>query len=142
LAHCAAARLDRELAADASPETSALLATRAMQLTSVKFRLGLATSLQRILAAAVQPPAGMPRPTRAVHPPRVPLCPPRISRAGGSSGPLAGVGGSRASPGPVGAQGVAMISQLIADGAGPLYREACGDDLGTTIEKMAQALSQ
>jgi hypothetical protein len=139
LARCAAARLDRELAAGASPETGALLATRAMQLTSVKFRLDLAASLQRILVAAGQEPAGMPSPAGAVHPPRVPLGRARISR---SAGPLATLAGSLATPGPAGAQGVAMVSQLIADGAGPLYREAGGDDLGTLIEKMTQALSQ
>jgi hypothetical protein len=54
LARCAAARLDRELAAGASPETSAILAARAIQLTSVKFRRDLATSVQRILAAGNQ----------------------------------------------------------------------------------------
>ena len=139
LARCAAARLDCQLAAGASPETGALLATRGMQLTSMKFRLDLAMSLQRILAAAAYPPVGMPSPTGGVHPPRVPLCRARISR---SAGPLATLAGSLATPGPVGAQGVAMVSLLIADGAGPLYREACGDDLGTIIEKMTRALSR
>jgi hypothetical protein len=138
LARCAAARLDRELAAGASAETSVLLAARAMQLTSMKYRRDLATSLQRILAAAGHPPAGMPSQTGAGHPPRVPLCRARISR---SAGPLAALAGSLAAPGPVGAHGVAMVSQLLADGAGPLYREACGDDLGTIIEKMTRALS-
>lgn len=52
LARCAAARLDRELAAGTSPETSISLAARAVQLTSGKSRRVLATSLQRILAAA------------------------------------------------------------------------------------------
>jgi hypothetical protein len=98
LARCAAARLDRELAAGASPETSALLATRSMQLTSMKLRLDLATSLQRIVAAAGQPPGGMPSATGAVHPTRVPLCRARISR---SAGPLATLVGSLATPGPV-----------------------------------------
>jgi hypothetical protein len=138
LARCAAARLDRELAAGASPETGALLATRAMQLTSMKFRRNLATSLQRILAAVGQSPAGPPSPAAGVHPPRIPLCRVRISR---SAGPLAMLAGSLAAPGPVPVRGVAMISQLLADGAGPLYQEACGDDLGNVIEKAAQALT-
>lgn len=51
LARCAAARLDRE-PAGTSPETSISLAARAVQLTSGKSRRVLATSLQRILAAA------------------------------------------------------------------------------------------
>jgi hypothetical protein len=36
---------------------------------------------------------------------------------------------------------VALISQLLADGAGPLYQEACGDDLGNIIEKATRALA-
>jgi hypothetical protein len=34
-----------------------------------------------------------------------------------------------------------MVSQLLADGRGPLYREACRDDLGAIIERAAQALT-
>src|SRR6516162_11617595 len=55
LARCAAARLDRQLAAGASPETADTLAARAMQLTSVKVRRDLAASVQRILAVAGHP---------------------------------------------------------------------------------------
>ena len=65
LARCAAVRLDRELAAGASPETSASLAARAIQLTSMKFRRDLARSVRRILADATQPSAVRPR-VRAV----------------------------------------------------------------------------
>jgi hypothetical protein len=138
LARCAAPRLDRELAAGVSPETSALFATRAVQLTSLKYRRDLATSLQRILTAAGQPPAGMPSRTAAVHPPRISLCLARISR---SAGPLGKLAGSLAAPGPVPVQGVAMVSQLLADGAGPLYQEDCGDDLDSIVEKATWALT-
>jgi hypothetical protein len=55
LARSRAARLDRELANGASPEASADLAARAMRLTSMEFRRGLAASLQRILVAAGEP---------------------------------------------------------------------------------------
>jgi len=37
---------------------------------------------------------------------------------------------------------VAMVSQLLADGAGPLYREASRDDLGALIERAARALAR
>ena len=47
-----------------------------------------------------------------------------------------------AAPGPVPAQGVAMVSQLLADGAGPLYREASVDDLGDLIDKATRALTR
>jgi hypothetical protein len=138
LARCAAARLDRELAAGTSPETSASLAARAMQLTSAKARRDLATSVQRILAVAGQPPAAMPVPAAAVRPARIPLSRSRISQ---SAGPLAHLAGCLAAPGPVSVQGVAMISRLLADGTGPLYREASGDDLGDIIENATRALS-
>jgi hypothetical protein len=138
LARCAAARLDRELAAGTSPETSAWLAARAMQLTSVQARRDLTISVQRILTAAGQP-AGMLAPAAAVHPPRIPLNRARISQL---AVPLASVAGYLTAPGPVPVQGVAMISLLLADGAGPLYTETCGDDLGHIIEKVNRALSQ
>jgi len=35
---------------------------------------------------------------------------------------------------------MAMVSQLLADGTGPLYREACRDDLADIIEKAARTL--
>jgi hypothetical protein len=139
LARCAAARLDRELAAGASPETSASLAARAMALTSTKVRRNLATSMQRIVAATGQPPAALLWPAAAVRPARLPLSRARISQ---SAVPLANLAGSLAAPGPVPVQGVAMVSQLLADGTGSLYREACGDDLGDIIEAMTRALSR
>ena len=46
----------------------------------------------------------------------------------------------RCSPVPV--RGVAMLSQLLADGTGPLYREASRDDLSAIIERAAQALAR
>jgi len=139
LARSAAARLDRELAAGTSPETSAGLAARAMQLTSTKVRRELATSVQRILAAAGEPPAAMLAPAAAVRPARIPLIGARISQ---SAVPLAHLADCLAAPGPIPVQGVAMISRLLADGTGPLYYEACGDDLGDIIENAAQALSR
>ena len=139
LARCAAARLDRELAAGASPETNASLAARAMQLTSTKVRRDLATSVQRILAAAGQPPAAPLAPAAAVRPARLPLSRARIS---GSAVPLATLAGALAAPGPVPVQDVAMVSQLLADGTGPLYRQTRGDDLGDIIANAARALSR
>ena len=35
-----------------------------------------------------------------------------------------------------------MASQLLADGMGPLYREACSEDLGDIIENAARALTR
>ena len=139
LARAAAARLDRELAAGTPPETSAGLAARAMALTSAKARRDLATSVQRILAAAGQPPTVMLSQAAAVRPARIPVNRARISQA---AVPLAHLAECLAAPGPVPVQGVAMVSRLLADGTGPLYREASGDDLGDIIENASQALSR
>ena len=62
LARSLAASLDRRLADGALPEASAILAARAMVLTSPRYRRGLAASVRRILAAALAPPPG-PRPS-------------------------------------------------------------------------------
>jgi hypothetical protein len=35
-----------------------------------------------------------------------------------------------------------MVSQLLADGTGPLYRPADGDDLGDIIDNIARALTR
>ena len=138
LARCAAARLDRELAAGASPEASVTLAARAIQLTSDKVRRDLAASGQRILAAAGHPAQVTSAPAVAVHPPRLPL---RWARISQSAAPLARLTGHQTAPGPVPAQGVAIINQLLADGTGPLYRQACADDLSDIIQNAARALT-
>src|SRR5690242_14565772 len=74
LARILAASLDRQLAAGARPEASAVLAARAMVLTSARYRRALAASLRRMLAASVAPgPRSLPVTTArsaggAVHP--------------------------------------------------------------------------
>ena len=136
LARCTASRLDRELAAGASPESSSRLAARAVQLTSMKARRNLAASVRRILAAAGDPAAVT---VITARPARLPLARARIRHL---AGPLAVLAGYLAAPGPVPAQGVAMVSQLLSDGAGPLYREASADDLGDLLDKATRALTR
>ncbi|HUB21812.1 MAG TPA: hypothetical protein VMA97_05335 [Streptosporangiaceae bacterium] len=140
LARGRAARLDRELAGGASPEASASLATRAMQLTSSEFRRDLATALRRILvmAGAPAPPVTAHAPLHAARPPSVPLRTARISR---SAPVLAELASRLLEPGPVPVRGVAMVTQLLADGTGPLYREAARDDLSAVATRAVQALT-
>ena len=143
LAHCLAARLDRDLADGARPESSAPLAARAMQLTSMAFRRELAASLRRMMVMAGRPVVAA-RAYRAAGrspglagPPRVPVYRPRISEFTSGLGELADglvVGG------PVPAQGVAIVTRLLADGTGPCYRKASRDDLGAIIERASEAL--
>ena len=149
LSRIQAARLDRALAAGTSPEASAGLAARAAQLTSTGFRRDLAASVRRILVAAGSPAlpvtAGSPALPVAAHAPlgsarpsRLPLRTARISR---SAPLLAEVASRLLEPGPVPVRGVAMVAQLLADGTGPLYREAARDDLDALAERAVSALS-
>ena len=110
-----------------------------MQLTSVKARRDLAASMQRILAAAGHQPAARLAPVAAVRPARLPLNRAQITQ---SAAPLTTLAACLAAPGPVPAQGVAMASQLLADGAGPLYYQVRSDDLGDLIEKLTRALTR
>ena len=144
LARFQAGRLDRELAEGASPEASAALAARAMRLTSLNYRRDLAASLRRIVVATGEPAAvrsvlvGAPKSPGAAHPPRVPLRQARISQ---SARLLAELASRLAAPGPVPVRGVAIVTRLLSEGTGPLYREASRDDLSLIAERAAQALT-
>jgi hypothetical protein len=144
LARYQAERLDRELAEGASPEASAALAARAMRLTSLDFRRALAASLRRIVLATGEPaldrsaPLSASKSPGAARAPRVPLHHARISQ---SARLLAEVATRLAAPGPVPARGVAIVTRLLSEGTGPLYREASRDDLGLIAERAAQALT-
>ena len=152
MARCLAARLDRELAGGARPEATPPLAARAIRLTSMKVRRDLARSLRRMLAAAGLPPAEAPavaevrraQPT-AARPPlgvaRQPCVPVRRTRISRSAPEIAELVGQLVQPGPVPVRGVAMVSQLLADGGGPLYREACREDLAVIVGRTAEALN-
>ena len=139
LARSQAARLDRALAEGASPEASASLAARAAQLTSIGFRRDLAAGLRRILLAAEphEPPALARALLSPARPSRLTLRTARISR---SAPLLAEVASRLLEPGPVPVRGVALVAELLADGAGPLYHEAARDDLGALVEQAANAL--
>ena len=149
LAGCQAGRMDRELAEGASPESSAALAARAMRLTSMCFRRDLAASLRRIVAATGEPApvrsaqvrsaqAAAPKSPGAARPPRVPLRHARISQ---SAPLLAELANRLDAPGPVPVRGVAMVTRLLSEGTGPLYREASRDDLSLIAERAARALT-
>ena len=144
LARCLAPNLDRQLADGTRPEASAVLAARAMVLTSAGYRRALAASLRRTLAASMSPqarsrPMAASRSAGAARQPHVPL---RRDRIAGSASELDGLARSLAGPSPVPAQGVAMVSQLLADGGGPLYRAGSREDLDTVIQRASQVLTR
>jgi hypothetical protein len=126
VAYAGTARLDRALADGANPEASVALAARAARLTSTKFRGDLAAGLRRVLLAAALPvlPAGVATsrgPVATAHPLRAPL---RSARIRQSAPVLAELASRLLEPGPVPVQGVAMVTELLTNGAGPLYRDA------------------
>ena len=113
-----------------------------MFLTSARFRRALAASLRRILAASVSPDV-RPRPSAAPVLARTSL----MSSSAGTGSPVRlpswpGWPASSRSKVRFPAQGVAMVSQLLADGGGPLYRSGSRDDLNAIIERASQALTR
>jgi hypothetical protein len=148
LARGLAASLDRQLAGGARPEANAVLAARAMVLTSARYRRALAANLRRMLAAAaapqsLPPPVTAARAARAAAgvalPPHVPIRRDRIAR---SAPELTGLADCLTVRGPVPARGVALVSQLLADGGGPLYRAGGREDLDDLIGRAARALTR
>ena len=96
--------------------------------------------MRRILAAAGEPAlaAAARVPLGSARPVRVPL---RTTRVRQSAPLLAELASRLLEPGPVPVGGVAMVARLLADGTGPLYREAARDDLGALAEQAADALT-
>jgi hypothetical protein len=122
-------RLDSDLAGGASPEASVPLALRAQMLVRMRHRRDLAAAVNRVLALAMQPSA----PSR----PRVPVCRDRVRECSEEFGDL--IRRLRA-PGPVPAQGMAMVRVLLTDAAGPLYHRPNVGDLRAQVRDAADAL--
>ncbi len=122
--------LVRRLAAGASPSDSPELARRAQQLCSPRHRRGLATSLERVLDAAEEPP----RPYTAA----VPLRRAAILRE--RAGLLGLAVDLRDTGSGVNARGVALVERLLADGGSPLYLESEQETLDGAIRHARAAL--
>jgi len=110
-----APRLDRRLAQGAAPESSVVLAARSQRLTRSSERHRLADSLQRIVTSA-EPASGV----------RLPV--PVDRHAVRASRAELELLIERLRCGALDVSGVAAVSTLLADGSGPLYRDA-GRDL-------------
>lgn len=106
-----AARLDRELAAGASPRASALLALRAQRITGRRSRRRLADGLARAIRDAQATTPGF---SAAVRPHRREVLAARTV--------LATLDRRLRAPEPVTARGVALLRVLLTEGTSPLYR--------------------
>jgi hypothetical protein len=123
-------RLDRDLAAGASPDATVALALRAQMLEAMPTRRDLARTAQRILAAAVQSPAADRLP--------VPVCRDRVRAC---SEELEELARRLLAAGPVSARGVAQVKALLDRGTSPIYHRASPDDLRARLLAAADALS-
>jgi hypothetical protein len=103
--------LTRRLAGGASPESSMLLALLAQRLVSASHRTALADELGALVTVSSQASA-------SGRPGWPPVSWAAVAEA--ASDLLAVVERLRR-PGPVGVRGVAIVEQLLRDGAGPMY---------------------
>jgi hypothetical protein len=129
LARLAASRLDRQLASGVPPESSGLLAARAEDLVSPPVRRALARRWESILVQVHRPPV--------MRDPRVRLCRQRIIAA---EDEVRAMVRALMAPLPVPPRGVAMVNQLLGDGAGPLYNPDSAIDVGTALRMATELL--
>ena len=122
-----ATRLDRALARGADPSGSALLAARAATLTSARSRRALADALEEIVACASEAPR------------RRRLAPPRASVLANAVA-LRELSALMRSATPLYARGIALLGELVTDGAGPLYARGRADALAHSLEAIGTAL--
>lgn len=129
-----AARLDRLLAAGASPDASPALSLRASRLIGRSVRDEVARSLRRVHADA--------RGRRHPLDPRLPVNHARVLRCAGR---LEGLIELLAGDEPVAARGVARARVLVSEGASPLYaRGGAGLEraLDQTVTSLAPVVAQ
>jgi hypothetical protein len=123
------ARLDRQLAAGASPHASAVLALRAQRITGRRSRRRLADGLARALHDAQGTTPGF---TAAVRPHRREVLAARSV--------LAALDRRLRAPEPVTAHGVAMLQALLTEGTSSLYQPSEPGALGSQLRAAAAAL--
>ncbi len=121
--------LDRRLAAGEDPRADEMLALRARRLTSARSRRRMADGLARALRSARN---GSPSFAAAVRP--------RSAEVLEASTAIASIERGLRAPGPVTAQGVALVRLLLIDGNGLLYRPSGPGALNSRFRDIAAAL--
>jgi hypothetical protein len=130
MARLLASSLDSQLASGLAPESSPLLAARAVAIVSVRMRRELARNWQDLLIRA----RGETQFTRTR---RIPLCRDRII---GAEHEIEAMLEALDAPLPLPARGIAMANLLITDGTGPLYNRASPIELETALLRVTRHL--
>jgi hypothetical protein len=125
-------KLDKSLASGADPNTDSLRRERARQLVGEKTRHEVAAHVERLLVEADSPPRGL-------FTPRVPIARAAIRD---SRWNLETIVERLKAPAYISPQGVAMISLLLSDGAGPLYgnNPAHSQELHRALDTVVDAI--
>jgi hypothetical protein len=126
-----ATRLDRDIAAGVSPDSSPVLALRAQALVQPSMRRLLAGRVRQVLTEATGDDA-----LRFLDP-RIPVQRDRVVDA---TDALRSLIERLLLPGPVPARGVAVARLVLTDGAGPLYNPSCPDDLRARVQAAVEQL--
>jgi hypothetical protein len=122
-------RIDRELAAGASPDGEMPAALRARTLTGTRYRHSLAAGVQRVITEGLSPtPASTAR---------LPMNRRRVLNA---LGDLQELHDALIAHGPVPARGVALAKRLLTEGSGPLRGRGEVEDLGIAVRRAVRAL--
>jgi hypothetical protein len=128
--HLHTARLDRALAGGACPDSSAALSLRASVLIGAAARRDLARGIQRLIEDARCVSRGPLRPG-------APLCRAKILD---SAVTLREIEERLVSHDPLDVRGVAMLTLLLTDGAGPIYYRPSAQDLQMRLDAIVAAL--
>lgn len=119
--------LDRALIAGADPSASEQLAARAARLTSTSMRREVARGLDRLATG----PRDAPRRWQVL---------PFARAAAANATELHALAERLRGPGPVYASGIAMLSRLLTEGAGPAYTDRRGDKLARRLRDARLAM--
>ena len=129
LARVRARGLDRELGRGEPPESTVLLALRAVRLVGCASRRDLAGTVRRVIELAN-------RPGWASYV-DVLVC---VRNVRAALDEMHGLLDRLEGPGPVSAHGIARLRVLLSDDGGPLYQSASRDDLGAQLRDVCTAL--
>ena len=122
-------RLDHQLAAGRSPESFPLLSLRAQELARPANRRSLSQAIRRLLRQSAKPPQ---------NPASAPLA--NLASVRWIHEELEVLADQLDAPVPVAARGVALVQELMEDGASPLYLPHAREALRARVQAAVAAL--